>query len=48
MRALCKETFPQSLVETLADDIGQALETLDKKGGVHEQDRKRVKTGTGY
>src|SRR4051812_30805879 len=48
LRALCKETFPQSFVDTLADDIGQALESLEKKGGVHEEDRKRVKTGTGY
>jgi glutamate decarboxylase len=48
LRALCKETFPQSLVEVLAADIDQALETLDKKGGAHKEDRKRVKTGTGY
>src|SRR3954453_2336659 len=48
MRALVKQSFPQSFVETLAADIGQALESLEKKGGVHEEDRKRVKTGTGY
>lgn len=34
--------------ETLADDIAQACETLAKKGGLHELDRQRVKTGTGY
>jgi hypothetical protein len=26
----------------------EAVETLEKKGGLHEVDRKRVKTGTGY
>jgi glutamate decarboxylase len=35
-------------VTTLASDIAQACETLEKKGGLHEVDRKRVKTGTGY
>jgi glutamate decarboxylase len=48
MRALVKLTLGRSLVDTLADDIAQACETLDRKGGLHELDRKRVKTGTGY
>jgi glutamate decarboxylase len=48
MRALVKLTLGRSLVDTLADDIAQACETLEKKGGLHELDRKRVKTGTGY
>jgi glutamate decarboxylase len=48
MRALVKLTLGHSLVTTLGDDLAQACETLDKKGGVHELDRKRVKTGTGY
>jgi glutamate decarboxylase len=48
MRALVKETLGHSLVTTLGDDIAQACATLDKKGGVHESERKRVKTGTGY
>jgi glutamate decarboxylase len=48
MRALVKETLGQSLVETLVSDIGDACATLDKKGGLHELDRRRVKTGTGY
>jgi glutamate decarboxylase len=48
LRALCKETLGQSLVEALADDIAKACATLDKKGGLHVIDRKRVKTGTGY
>jgi glutamate decarboxylase len=32
----------------LGDDIVDACETLDKKGGLHEIDRQRVKTGVGY
>src|SRR5919198_488229 len=48
MRALVKETLAQPLVETLAADIAEACATLDKKGGLHELDRRRVKTGTGY
>jgi glutamate decarboxylase len=48
MRALVKLTLGHSLVTTLADDIAQACETLKKKGSLHESDRRRVKTGTGY
>ena len=48
MRALVKLTLGHSLVTTLGDDLAQACETLEQKGGVHELDRKRVKTGTGY
>jgi glutamate decarboxylase len=48
MRALVKLTLGRSLVNTLVEDIGQACETLERKGGLHELDRKRVKTGTGY
>ena len=48
MRALVKQTLGHSLVTTLAGDIAEACETLDKKGGLHEIDRRRVKTGTGY
>ena len=48
MRALVKLTLGQSLASTLADDIAQACETLGIKGGLHERDRQRVKTGTGY
>jgi glutamate decarboxylase len=32
----------------LAADIAQACESLAVKGGLHELDRRRVKTGTGY
>jgi glutamate decarboxylase len=48
MRALVKQTLGHALASTLADDIAQACETLAAKGGLHELDRKRVKTGTGY
>jgi glutamate decarboxylase len=48
MRALVKLTLGHSLVTTLADDIAAACETLAKKGGLHEIDRQRVKTGVGY
>ena len=48
LRILVKETLGQSLATTLAADIAQACATLDKKGGLHELDRRRVKTGTGY
>jgi glutamate decarboxylase len=48
MRALVKLTLGQSLVAALADDIAQACETLKQKGGLHELDRKRVKTSPAY
>ena len=48
MRALVKLTLGHTLASTLADDLAQACETLDAKGGLHELDRKRVTTGTGY
>ena len=48
MRALVKLTLGRALGGALADDLTLACETLDHKGGLHEIDRKRVKTGTGY
>ena len=48
MRALVKLTLGHALATTLADDIAQACETLEQKGGLHALDRQRVKTGTGY
>src|SRR3954470_4544368 len=48
MRALVKQTLGHSRVSTLADDVAHAVETLSAKGGLHERDRQRVKTGTGY
>jgi glutamate decarboxylase len=48
MRALVKQTLGHALASTLASDIALACATLDKKGGLHELDRRRVKTGVGY
>jgi glutamate decarboxylase len=48
MRALVKLTLGHSLAMKLGDDIAEACETLEKKGGLHESDRQRVHTGTGY
>jgi glutamate decarboxylase len=48
MRALVKLTLGHTLATTLADDIAEACETLKQKGGLHERDRQRVKTGVGY
>ena len=48
MRALVKQTLGHARVSTLAQDIAQAVDTLSAKGGLHELDRQRVKTGTGY
>jgi glutamate decarboxylase len=48
MRALVKLTLGHTMTTTLASDLAEACATLQKKGGLHELDRKRVKTGTGY
>jgi glutamate decarboxylase len=48
MRALVKLTLGHTLATTLADDIGVACKVLAEKGRLHEHDRARVKTGTGY
>ena len=48
MRALVKQTLGHARVSTLAQDIAQAVRDAAVKGGLHELDRQRVKTGTGY
>ena len=48
MRVLVKETLGHSLTICLGEDIAQACATLEQKGGLHESDRKRVKTNTGF
>jgi glutamate decarboxylase len=48
MRALVKQTLSHARVSTLAEDIAQAVATLSEKGGLHEADRRRAKTGVGY
>ena len=42
------DALAQQYGNRFADDLAQACETLDQKGGLHPIDRKRVKTGTGY
>ncbi len=48
MRALVKETLGRSLTTALGEDIAQACATLKQKGRVHETERARVHTSTGY
>ncbi len=48
MRVLVKETLGHSLTMTLGHDIAEACATLQAKGALHESDRKRVKTNTGF
>jgi glutamate decarboxylase len=48
LRALVKQTLSREQINRLADDITLACATLEKKGGAHPSERKRVKTGTGY
>jgi len=48
MRALVKLNLARSLVDTLDDDLAQAIETLDAKGPVSESERKRVRTNVSH
>ncbi len=48
MRVLVKETLGRSLTDKLGEDIAQACATLKTKGRVHDADRSRVHTHTGY
>jgi glutamate decarboxylase len=48
MRALVKETLGRAQIDRLADDIAQACETLEKKGGAHPTERKQMKASPGY
>jgi glutamate decarboxylase len=48
MRALVKQTLSREHVETLARDIRDACETLDRKGGAHEAERAQVVIGPGH
>ena len=48
MRVLVKETLGHSLVTALGADFAEACATLEKKGRMHDSDRKRVHTHTGY
>jgi glutamate decarboxylase len=48
MRALVKETLSRAQVDRLADDIREACETLDKKGGAHPHERHKMKRSPGF
>jgi glutamate decarboxylase len=48
MRALVKETLSRAQVDRLADDIDTACEMLEKKGGAHPSERKKMKQSPGY
>jgi glutamate decarboxylase len=48
MRALVKETLSRAQVDRLADDIKEACETLEKKGGAHPHERKKMKRSPGF
>jgi glutamate decarboxylase len=48
MRALVKETLSRAQVDRLADDIHEACETLEKKGGAHPHERHRMKRSPGF
>jgi glutamate decarboxylase len=48
MRALVKQTMSREHVDTLARDVEQACATLERKGGAHESERKKVVIGPGH
>jgi glutamate decarboxylase len=47
LRALVKIDLPHAMVETLADDVHEACETLEKKGGASKEERQQVRTNVG-
>jgi glutamate decarboxylase len=48
MRALVKQTMSREHVDTLARDLAEACETLANKGGAHESERSRMRSGPGH
>jgi glutamate decarboxylase len=48
MRALVKQTLSREQVDRLAGDIATACEVLEKKGGAHPAERKKMKQSPGY
>jgi glutamate decarboxylase len=48
LRALVKQTLSRAQIDRLAHDLEQACEMLDKKGGAHPAERKRIKRGPNY
>jgi glutamate decarboxylase len=48
MRALVKQTMSREHVDTLARDLAEACETLARKGGAHESERRKMRSGPGH
>jgi glutamate decarboxylase len=48
LRALVKQTLSREQIDRLATDIQEACATLEKKGGAHASERKKMKTSPGY
>ena len=48
LRALVKQTLSREQIDRLADDIEEACATLEKKGGAHASERKKMKMSPGY
>ncbi len=48
MRALVKLNMNRTLVDTLADDLSNAIATLETKGPVSESERRRVRTNVSH
>jgi glutamate decarboxylase len=48
LRALVKQTLSRAQIERLSADIDVACATLEKKGGAHPSERKKMKRSPGY
>jgi glutamate decarboxylase len=48
LRVLVKLNLTHALVGTLADDLAATCETLERKGGLSEAERQRVKSNIGF
>ncbi|MBA3865081.1 MAG: glutamate decarboxylase [Solirubrobacterales bacterium] len=48
LRALVKQTLSREQIDHLAVDIAEACATLEKKGGAHASERKKIKRSPGY
>ena len=48
LRALVKQTLSREQVDRLATDLDLACKTLEKKGGAHPSERKKMKQSPGY
>jgi glutamate decarboxylase len=48
LRALVKQTLSREQIDRLATDIATACDTLEKKGGAHPAERKKMKVSPGY